>query len=47
MRSAIVSVLVIVVLGRIGGDVVVTEINGNGHYVRGTVMRATHTSSAE
>jgi len=24
---------------RVGGDVVVTEINGNGRYVRGTVLR--------
>jgi hypothetical protein len=28
----------------IGGDIVVTEINGNGAYVRGTVLRAVQAS---
>ena len=26
---------------RLGGDVVITEVNGQGYYVRGTVLRKT------
>jgi hypothetical protein len=29
---------------RVGGDVVVTEVNGYGQYVRGTVLRHTRSS---
>ena len=32
---------------RVGGDMVVTEVNGHGSYVRGTVLRARPATAAQ